>query len=383
MYLTEDELILILIQALVKARKLRSGLAENDRPKIHVAIQGVRRQKEPVVVYSDEDAKEEMRKLSQLKSSVSVKHSSDDLAMSSHAVGHLMAQKKGMTPTFSHAGGVPLYKQGKLVGSIGISGDTPEVDEAIAHAAAESFSAPLSIRSDRVANVPFHSGKIVLEREKEAANFLPTLDNRTSSFPTRKGTRNTRGSSPSIGALPAFSPLPSLSASAAALPPLPSAPSTPTMLPRLPSTPLAPSTPSMLPKLSSTPLAPSTPSMLPPLSLSPSATMRALSLPVNRSQPPSPRGSPLPSLRSSPLVSLVENCPASIVTHMPNSLPASPIASPLPPLRAGSSLSSLAPTGFDPTRSPGPLRLPVLPPSPQFVRTNVTLPTLSRLTPLK
>jgi uncharacterized protein GlcG (DUF336 family) len=363
MYLTEDELILILVQALVKARKLRSGLAENDRPKIHVAIQGVRRQREPVVVYSDEDAKEEMRKLSQLKSSVSVKHSSDKLAMSSHAVGHLMAQKKGMTPTFSHAGGVPLYKQGKLVGSIGISGDTPEVDEAIAHAAAESFSAPLSIRSDRVANVPFHSGKVVLEREKEAANFLPTLDNRTSSFSTRKGTRG----SPSVGSLP---PLPS-AAPLTSMATLPSLPSTPTMLPKLPST------PTMLPRL------PSTPSMLPPLSLSPSATMRALSLPVNGSQPPSPRGSPLPSLRSSPLVSLVENCPASIVTNMPNSLPASPIASPLPPLRAGSSLSSLAPTGFDPTRSPGPLRLPVLPPSPQFVRTNTTLPTLSRLTPLK
>ena len=43
-------------------------------------------------------------------------------------------------------GGIPLYKKlnGKsyLVGSVAVSGDTPEVDEIIAISAAQDFSAP-------------------------------------------------------------------------------------------------------------------------------------------------------------------------------------------------------------------------------------------------
>ena len=324
MYLTEDELILVLVQALVKARKLRSGLAgasENDRPQIHVAIQGVRRQKEPVVVYSDEQARDEHKLLSQLKSSVAVKHSSDDLAMSSHSVGHQISQKKGVTPTFSHAGGVPLYKNGTLVGSVGISGDTPAVDEAIAHAAAEGLSAPSHIRSDSVLGVPFHSGEVV----EEVPSFSKT--------PRSPRTSKTlRSESPATGSLP---PLPS-SVSMTTLPPLPVV------------------------------SAPPTPSSLPPLTRDRSST--------NLPRVPS---TPLTSLPPSPVQ--VSNGLSTSPTQARTSSRSLP-ASPLPPLKQGSSLSSLAPSGFQ-TTGVSTFKIPVLPPSPQQTRT--ILPSLSTLTPLK
>ena len=86
-YLTEDELILVLVAALLKARKLKSGIRENSSARVHVAIQGVGRQREPVVVHSDEEASEDSKKIAQLRASIAEKHSTDSKAVSSHAVG--------------------------------------------------------------------------------------------------------------------------------------------------------------------------------------------------------------------------------------------------------------------------------------------------------
>lgn len=47
-------------------------------------------------------------------------------------------------------GGVPLYKQGKLVGGIGVSGDGVDEDEKVALAGASGFEAPGVIRIDKV-----------------------------------------------------------------------------------------------------------------------------------------------------------------------------------------------------------------------------------------
>jgi len=47
-------------------------------------------------------------------------------------------------------GGVPLYKDGRLVGAIGISGDGVDQDDLIASAGAEGFGAPAEMRSDRL-----------------------------------------------------------------------------------------------------------------------------------------------------------------------------------------------------------------------------------------
>ena len=47
-------------------------------------------------------------------------------------------------------GGLPLYKDGKLVGGIGVSGDGVDQDESVAAAGAAGFEPPESIRIDTV-----------------------------------------------------------------------------------------------------------------------------------------------------------------------------------------------------------------------------------------
>jgi hypothetical protein len=48
------------------------------------------------------------------------------------------------------AGSVPLYKNGVLVGAIGISGDGIDQDDLIAAAGANGFSPPVEIRADQI-----------------------------------------------------------------------------------------------------------------------------------------------------------------------------------------------------------------------------------------
>jgi uncharacterized protein GlcG (DUF336 family) len=54
-------------------------------------------------------------------------------------------------------GGVPLYKDGKLIGAVGVSGDGVEEDENVAEAGAKGYEAPKAIRVDTVTNggVPY------------------------------------------------------------------------------------------------------------------------------------------------------------------------------------------------------------------------------------
>lgn len=47
-------------------------------------------------------------------------------------------------------GGIPLYKDGKLVGAVGVSGDGVEEDENVAEAGTKGFEAPKAIRVDTV-----------------------------------------------------------------------------------------------------------------------------------------------------------------------------------------------------------------------------------------
>jgi hypothetical protein len=48
------------------------------------------------------------------------------------------------------AGSVPLYKNGQLVGAVGVSGDGIDQDDNVAFGASEGFEAPEAIRSDQV-----------------------------------------------------------------------------------------------------------------------------------------------------------------------------------------------------------------------------------------
>jgi uncharacterized protein GlcG (DUF336 family) len=47
-------------------------------------------------------------------------------------------------------GGIPLYRDGALVGAVGVSGDGVDQDEHVAAAAAKGFEAPAAIRVDTV-----------------------------------------------------------------------------------------------------------------------------------------------------------------------------------------------------------------------------------------
>jgi hypothetical protein len=57
------------------------------------------------------------------------------------------------------AGSVPLYKNGQLVGGVGVSGDGIDQDDNVAFGASQGFEAPEAIRSDQVvvreARLPF------------------------------------------------------------------------------------------------------------------------------------------------------------------------------------------------------------------------------------
>jgi hypothetical protein len=48
------------------------------------------------------------------------------------------------------AGGLPIYRNGVLVGAVGVSGDGIDQDDIIAAAGADAFAPPAAIRSDQV-----------------------------------------------------------------------------------------------------------------------------------------------------------------------------------------------------------------------------------------
>ena len=281
-YLTEDDLILVLVQALVKARKVKSGVRKDSSqkdtsPKIHVAIHG-QGKSEPVLVHSDEDAWASGAELAKGKAKTSLHHSSNENAMTSHSVGHLV--KSGKIPSsrgaVHFAGGVPLYKSsgGKsvLVGSLGVAGDLPEVDEAIALAASKGFEAPKHIRSDKVLAIPFETESpvedLAVEIKSGSLDKLPPLPSsamdKLPALPksplksSKSSLKSSRRSSPrSSRASPA---LPKLAKSSPRKSPLPKLPPSPSLSPSVKSS--LPSLPSLsssslpkVPKLASPKLA--------------------------------------------------------------------------------------------------------------------------------
>ena len=103
------------------------------------------------------------------KAYTAVAFSSDQNALTSRSIGAL-SQPDGPLWQIGNSnagpdkpgliefpGGIPLYKDGTLVGAVGVSGDGVEQDENVAGAAAQRFAAPDPIRIDTVTDgqVPY------------------------------------------------------------------------------------------------------------------------------------------------------------------------------------------------------------------------------------
>lgn len=96
------------------------------------------------------------------KAYTAVAFSSDENALTTRSLGALTqpggplwnignSNATGDNPALiEFPGGVPLYKGGKLIGAIGVSGDGVEQDENVAEAGAVGFEAPEAIRIDKV-----------------------------------------------------------------------------------------------------------------------------------------------------------------------------------------------------------------------------------------
>jgi uncharacterized protein GlcG (DUF336 family) len=107
--------------------------------------------------------------IAQAKAYTAAAFSSNQNALSSRSIGALSQpggplwqignsnHKDKMPGLIEFPGGLPLYKNGVLVGAIGVSGDGVEEDENVAEAGTRGYEAPEAVRVDRVTNggVPF------------------------------------------------------------------------------------------------------------------------------------------------------------------------------------------------------------------------------------
>jgi len=104
--------------------------------------------------------------IAKAKAFTSVAFSSDENALTTRTLGPLtqpggplwnIGNSNRQDGIIEFPGGVPLYKGGKLIGAIGVSGDGVEQDEHVAVAGAAGFDAPKAIRVDTVTNngVPY------------------------------------------------------------------------------------------------------------------------------------------------------------------------------------------------------------------------------------
>jgi len=71
------------------------------------------------------------------------------------ALPNYVLDSSGTDPRFPNGitifpGGFPLYRNGQLIGAIGISGDGVDQDDIIATMGSAGFESPAEIRSDRV-----------------------------------------------------------------------------------------------------------------------------------------------------------------------------------------------------------------------------------------
>lgn len=168
--LSEADKKKIIQQAVRAAEETKSGfrvdsLGQPVSCRMHVALIG-RGDKEAQLVYSMEDAWQGSIDISKAKAFTAMAFSSNQNALTSRTIGVLsqpgqplwqIGNSNTEAGIIEFAGSAPLYKKGKLVGAIGVSGDGVDQDETVARMGAVGFEAPNNIRSDRVFGAAYYS----------------------------------------------------------------------------------------------------------------------------------------------------------------------------------------------------------------------------------
>jgi len=167
--LSADEITRILEQAEAQAKKEESLLRVNAEgkkqpTKMHIVV--VDRGGRVVGQRSMADAWVGSISIAKSKAFTALCFSSNENALTSRTLGALtqpggplwnIGNSNRQDGLIEFPGGMPLYRNGELVGGIGVSGDGVEQDENVAEAGAKGFEAPKAIRVDTVTNngVPY------------------------------------------------------------------------------------------------------------------------------------------------------------------------------------------------------------------------------------
>lgn len=167
--LNADEITKVLDQAEQAAKKEESLLRVNSEGKkqptrMHIVV--VDRGGRLVGQRSMADAWLGSINIARAKAFTSVAFSSNENALTTRTLGPLtqpggplwnIGNSNRQDGIIEFPGGVPLYRDGELIGAVGVSGDGVEQDEHVAVAGSKGFEAPRAIRVDTVTNngVPF------------------------------------------------------------------------------------------------------------------------------------------------------------------------------------------------------------------------------------
>ena len=177
--LDKSDIDKIICQAVHQARLTESALrkyfGQSTNVKMHIAIIRLG-ESSATVYYSMDDAWFGSIDIAKRKAFTAMAFSSNENALTTRSIGVLsqpgqplwhIGNSNPCGGIIEFPGGVPLYnKCGKLVGAIGVSGDVVDNDELVARVGAHGYEAPIEIRSDTVANIPFYKQQEKLDKQQ-------------------------------------------------------------------------------------------------------------------------------------------------------------------------------------------------------------------------